>query len=119
MNSNYDNETKNKVGDTFENKMSSLSSSIKSGIKSLSSSNDSSSNNGNNSSTSELIDSSSTNKIMGMDWKIFILIIVIFGLLGVNIFVYLAVGTQDVINAIKPITDAFVNFSKVFLKVIF
>uniref|UniRef100_A0A6C0E4T4 Uncharacterized protein n=1 Tax=viral metagenome TaxID=1070528 RepID=A0A6C0E4T4_9ZZZZ len=116
MNSNYDNETKNKVGDTFENKMSSLSSSIKSGIKSLSSSNDSSSNNGNNSSTSELIDSSSTNKIMGMDWKIFILIIVIFGLLGVNIFVYLAVGTQDVINAIKPITDAFVNFFKSIFK---
>jgi len=101
MNSNNDNETKNNM----ENKLSSLSSSIQSGFKSLTSSSTTSSTGMGDSSNS----STSSNKILGMDWKIFVLIIVIFGLLGINIFVYLAVGTQDVINAIKPITTAFKN----------
>jgi hypothetical protein len=102
MNSNNDNESKNNM----EDKLSSLSSSIQSGLKSLTSSSTTSPTplmgDSSNSSTS-------SNKILGMDWKIFVLIIVIFGLLGINIFVYLAVGTQDVINAIKPITTAFSN----------
>ena len=107
MNSNNDNESKNNMENNFENKMSSLSSSIQSGIKSLSSSSSSSSGMGDSSSSSE---SSNSTKIMGMDWKIVLLVIFIFGLLGINIFIYLAVGTQDVINAIKPITTAIGNF---------
>jgi hypothetical protein len=117
MNLNNDNESKNNMENNFENKLSSLSSSFKSGLKSLtspsssSSSSSSSSNNDNeNSLFSGVSDSSNSNKIMGMDWKIVVLIIFIFGLLGVNIFLYLAVGTQDVINAIKPITSAIANF---------
>ena len=102
MNSNNDNESKNNI----EDKLSSLSSSIQSGLKSLTSSSTTSP-------TPLMGDSSnsntSSNKILGMDWKIFVLVIFIFGLLGINIFVYLAVGTQDVINAIKPITTAFSN----------
>jgi hypothetical protein len=102
MNSNNDNESKTNM----ENKLSSLSSSIQSGLKSLTSSSSASP-------TPLMGDSSNSNtsynKILGMDWKIFVLIIFIFGLLGINIFVYLAVGTQDVINAIKPITTAFSN----------
>jgi len=102
MNSNNDNESKNNM----EDKLSSLSSSIQSGLKSLTSSSSTSP-------TPLMGDSSnsntSSNKILGMDLKIFVLVIFIFGLLGINIFVYLAVGTQDVINAIKPITTAFSN----------
>ena len=102
MNSNNDNESKNNM----ENKLSSLSSSIQSGLKSLTSPSSASSSPG----MGDASDSNtSSNKLLGMDWKIFVLIIVIFGLLGINIFVYLAVGTQDVINAIKPITTAFSN----------
>jgi len=101
MNSNNNNNESNNM----ENKLSSLSSSIQSGIKSLTSSSSVSSPGMGDSSNSN----TSSKKILGMDWKIFVLIIIIFGLLGVNIFVYLAVGTQDVINAIKPITTAFSN----------
>lgn len=104
MNSNNDNESKNNM----EDKLSSLSSSIQSGLKSLTNSSSSSLTSGDeivNSSNSDM----SSKKILGLDWKIFVLIIFIFGLLGVNIFVYLAVGTQDVINAIKPITTALSN----------
>lgn len=119
MNLNNDNESKNNKENNFENKLNSLSSSIQSGFKSFtgsssSSSSSSSSNNDNNGLFSGMSNSSSddtnSNKIMGMDWKILLLIIFIFGLLGVNIFVYLAVGTQNVINAIKPITVAITNF---------
>jgi hypothetical protein len=103
MNSNNDNESKNNM----EDKLSSLSSSIQSGLKSLTTSS--------SASASPLMGDSSdsntsSNKILGMDWKIFVLIIFIFGLLGINIFIYLAVGTQDVINALKPITTAIGNF---------
>jgi len=110
MNSNNDNESKNNT----ENKLTSLSSRIQSGFKSFTGSQSSSSNNDNNGLFSGMGNSSddntNSNKIMGMDWKILLLIIFIFGLLGVNIFVYLAVGTQNVINAIKPITSAITNF---------
>jgi hypothetical protein len=104
MNSNNNNELKNNMENNFENKLSSLSSSFQSSLKSLSASSSSST------SSSEMDDSSKSNKIMGLDWKIVLLVIFIFGLLGVNIFIYLAVGTQDVINAIKPITTAIGNF---------
>jgi len=104
MNSNNDNESKNNM----EDKLSSLSSSIQSGLKSLTNSSSSSLTSGD-----DIVNSSNSNmsskKILGLDWKIFVLIIFIFGLLGVNIFVYLAVGTQDVINAIKPITTVLSN----------
>jgi len=117
MNSNNDNESKNNKENNFENKLNSLSSSIQSGFKSFTGpqSTSSSSNNDNNGLFSGMNNSSNdnnsnSNKIMGMDWKILLLIIFIFGLLGVNIFVYLAVGTQNVINAIKPITSAITNF---------
>jgi hypothetical protein len=113
MNSNNDNESKNNTENNFENKLSSLSSSFQSGLKSLSSSSTSSS-----SETSDYTNSSESSdstKIMGIDWKIILLVIFIFGLLGVNVFVYLAVGTQDIINAIKPITSAIGNFfNKIF-----
>lgn len=104
MNLNNDNESKNNMDD----KLSSLSSSIQSGLKSLTKSSSSSLTSGDeivNSSNSDM----SSKKILGLDWKFFVLIIFIFALLGVNIFVYLAVGTQDVINAIKPITTALSN----------
>jgi hypothetical protein len=103
MNSTNDNQLKNNI----ENKLSSLSSSFRSGLKSLT---ESSSDNQNGLLSN--MDTNEPNKfaIFGMDWKIFALIIVIFGLLGVNIFVYLAVGTQDIINLIKPLTMAITNF---------
>jgi len=117
MNLNNDNESKNNKENNFENKLNSLSSSIQSGFKSFTGpqSTSSSSNNDNNGLFSGMNNSSNdnnsnSNKIMGMDWKILLLIIFIFGLLGVNIFVYLAIGTQNVINAIKPITSAITNF---------
>jgi hypothetical protein len=119
MNSNNDNESKNNKENNFENKLNSLSSSIQSGFKSFTGpqSTSSSSNNDNNGLFSGMNNSSNdnnsnSNKIMGMDWKILLLIIFIFGLLGVNIFIYLAVGTQNVINAIQPITNAIINFFK-------
>ena len=108
MNLNNDNESKKDADNNFENKLSSLSSSFQSGLKSLSSSSSTTSSGMSDSINS--IDSSNSSKILGLDWKILILVIIIFGLLGVNVFVYLAVGTQDVINAIKPITDYIGNF---------
>jgi hypothetical protein len=108
MNLNNDNESKNDAENKFENKLSSLSSSFQSGLKSLSGSSTTTSSGMSDSINSS--DSSNSSKIFGIDWKILILVIFIFGLLGVNIFVYLAVGTQDVINAIKPITDSIGNF---------
>jgi hypothetical protein len=109
MNSNTD-ESKNNI----EDRLSSLSSSFRSGLKSLT---ESANDNNNNmlsdissGDSNNLIGTASKYNIFGMDWKIFILIIVIFGLLGVNIFVYLAVGTQDIINLFKPLTMAITNF---------
>ena len=114
MNLNNDNESKNNMENNFENKLSSLSSSFQSGLKSLSSSSTSSSSETSNYTNSS--ESSDSSKIMGMDWKIILLVIFIFGLLGVNVFVYLAVGTQDIINAIKPLTSAIGNFFHGFFK---
>jgi len=106
MNSNNDNESKNNTENNFENKLNSLSSSFQSGFKSFTGS-DSTSGTSNLSDSNDNVNST---KIMGMDWKILLLVIFIFGLLGINVFVYLAVGTQDIINAIKPITTAIRNF---------
>jgi hypothetical protein len=109
MNFNNDNESKNNMENNMENKLNSLSSRFQSGLKSLTSS----SNNDNKNTMFSDLDNDSTassNNIMGMNWKYIILIIFIFGLLGVNIFVYLAVGTQDIINLFKPITSAITQF---------
>lgn len=46
------------------------------------------------------------------DWKIWLLIIFILAILGVNIFVYLAQGTQTITNILKPITEL---FAKIFV----
>jgi hypothetical protein len=110
MNLNNDNESKNNMENNFENKLSSLSSSFQSGLKSLTSSTSSTASSSGMSYPANSSEYSNSGKIMGMDWKILLLGIFIFGLLGVNVFVYLAVGTQDVINAIKPITRAVGNF---------
>jgi hypothetical protein len=109
MNFNNDNESKNNMENNMENKLNSLSSRFQSGLKSLTSS---SNNDNKNTMFSDLDNDSaaSSNNIMGMNWKYIILIIFIFGLLGVNIFVYLAVGTQDIINLFKPITSAITQF---------
>jgi len=117
MNLNNDNESKNNMENNFENKLSSLSSSIQSGFKSLTGSQNKPSQTTSSSSygmsnSSNTTEESDSNKIMGMDWKILLLVIFIFGLLGINVFVYLAVGTQNVINAIQPITDTISKFFK-------
>jgi len=74
MNSNNDNESKNNM----EDKLSSLSSSIQSGLKSLTNSSSPSLTSGD-----DIVNSSNSNmsskKILGLDWKIFVLIIFIFG----------------------------------------
>ena len=106
MNSTNDNESKNNI----ENRLSSLSSSFISGLKSLT---DTSSDDVNGNESNSLFETSnapSTYSVFGMDWKIVLIIILVFGLLGINIFVYLAVGAQDIINLIKPLTMAITSF---------
>ena len=41
------------------------------------------------------------------NWKMWLIIILVLAFFGINIFVYLAKGTQDVSNLLKPITGLF------------
>jgi hypothetical protein len=47
---------------------------------------------------------SQTYLFLGLNWKIWIIIIVILAFLGINIFVYLARGTQTIADFLKPIS---------------
>jgi len=62
-------------------------------------------------SSSTPLSSSSSSSFFSMDmgWKMWALIIFILALLGINIFVYLARGTQTIADFIKPITSLFLG----------
>jgi hypothetical protein len=60
--------------------------------------------------SSESVESSSgslIDKIRGISLTTWIIVIFFLAFLGINIFVYLAKGTQDIANFLKPITDIF------------
>jgi hypothetical protein len=48
------------------------------------------------------------NPTASIDWKTTLIIIVVLGLLGFNIFVYLANGSEGLLNIIRPITKKLV-----------
>jgi hypothetical protein len=50
-----------------------------------------------------------TNLFSHFDWRIWLFLIFILAFFGVNIFLYLAKGTQSITDIIKPITDYFGN----------
>ena len=47
-----------------------------------------------------------------ISWKIWVLIIIVLAFLGFNIFIYLAQGTQEIANILKPITSFLASISK-------
>jgi hypothetical protein len=60
--------------------------------------------------SSESVESSSgslIDKIRSISLTTWIIVIFVLAFLGINIFVYLAKGTQDIANFLKPITDIF------------
>jgi len=58
-------------------------------------------------------------KIRGISLTTWIIIIFVFAFLGINIFVYLAKGTQQISDFLKPITDLFTKlFGKVTSQVV-
>ena len=62
------------------------------------------------SSSPSLSSTSSAPGIFGLSWYIWLIIIFVLALLGLNIFQYLAKGTQDVSNAFKPLVEGVLAF---------
>ena len=63
--------------------------------------------------------SSFVDKIRGISLTTWVIIIFVFAFLGLNIFVYLAKGTQEISDFLKPITDLFAKlFGRVSAQVV-
>ena len=63
--------------------------------------------------------SSFIDKIRGISWTTWVIVIFIFAFLGMNIFVYLAKGTQQISDFLKPITELLAGiFGKVYTQVV-
>lgn len=59
------------------------------------------------SSSSSTSSSGSSNLFSGFDWRMWLLIILLLAFLGINIFAYLAKGTQTITDIVSPITQYF------------
>lgn len=75
----------------------------------------------NSSSSSSLSGTSDQASIFGISWYVWIIIIFVLALLGLNIFQYLAKGTQEVSDTFKPLVDGvlalFAHISSIFVGV--
>lgn len=60
------------------------------------------------SNTPPTLNNFTNNPTASIDWKTTLIVIVVLGLLGFNIFVYLANGSEGVLNIIRPITKKLV-----------
>lgn len=60
------------------------------------------------SNTPPSINNFTNNPTASIDWKTTLIVIVVLGLLGFNIFVYLANGSEGLLNIIRPITKKLV-----------
>jgi hypothetical protein len=62
-----------------------------------------------NSSESSSNSSSISSFIQSISWTTWIILILVLAFVGINIFVYLAKGTQTIADFLKPITDIFMK----------
>ena len=103
------NSISNPISDSLVNSPSSGNSIIPLGNSSSSSS----------ASSSSLSTSSSTPGILGLSWYIWLIIVFVLALLGLNIFQYLAKGTQEVSDVFEPFVKGvlalFANISSTFV----
>lgn len=73
------------------------------------------------SSSSSLLSGSDQAGILGISWYVWVIIIFVLAFLGLNIFQYLAKGTQEVSDTFKPLVDGvlalFAHISSIFVGV--